>query len=343
MRTKRIAPLSLLFLLVGLSAQAASLPIWSRTFVASRDGKSYTVQGGGGNPFYNGARTTAIPITIVPLVFTFADGTVYDPTELDPCSANLSPIDAVLQSPIFQPTPVSIDGVYLGQGQLLDEFQRANFYVRTSPTGDRYHVVLQPTVAAPVAISVPAGASQIWQLGGCIALGAMDWAVVYPILARVINPLLDPSRFTLFISANAVTVQSGLFQVNCCDYGWHSFVNNSAGQPMTYAVADYDSTGASLMPDIMTISHEIAEWLNDPFVSNWSPAWDGGMFYEEVADPLFSQPFFPDGIQMPNGLTYHPQQLAFFSWFYGAFSLGVGGFYSAVGSGIPSFVTPASP
>ena len=135
MRTKRIAPLSLLFLLVGLSAQAASLPIWSRTFVASRDGKSYTVQGVGGNPFYNGARTTTIPITIVPLVFTFADGTAYDPTEPDPCSANLSPIDAVLQSPIFQPTPVSIDGVYLGQGQLLDEFQRANFYARTCPLG----------------------------------------------------------------------------------------------------------------------------------------------------------------------------------------------------------------
>ena len=190
---------------------------------------------------------------------------------------------------------------------------------------------------------MPAGASQIWQLGGCTALGAMDWAVVYPILARVINPLLDPSRFTLFISANAVTVQSGLFQVNCCDYGWHSLVNNSAGQPMTSAVADYDSTGAILMPDIMTISSKIAD---GSMIHSSATGHRRGMeacSMVEIGDPLFSQPFFPDGIQMPNGLTYHPQQLAFFSWFYGAPSLGVGGFYSAVGSGLPLFVSPASP
>ena len=99
------------------------------------------MQGVGGNAFYNGARTTTIPITIVPLVFTFADGTAYDPTEPDPCSANLSPIDAVLNCHYLSTDAgFDIDGVYLGPGQLLDEFQRANFYARPSPTGDNYYM-----------------------------------------------------------------------------------------------------------------------------------------------------------------------------------------------------------
>jgi hypothetical protein len=31
---------------------------------------------------------------------------------------------------------------------------------------------------------------------------------------------------------------------------------------------------------------------------------------------------------MPNGFTYHLQELAFFSWFYGAPSIGIHGWYS---------------
>jgi hypothetical protein len=31
---------------------------------------------------------------------------------------------------------------------------------------------------------------------------------------------------------------------------------------------------------------------------------------------------------MPNGFTYHLQELAFFSWFYGAPSIAVNGWYS---------------
>ena len=342
---KRVA-LALLSLLLAAPVKAAPpLPIWTETFVAAKDGHSYAIQEVGRSPFYNGARTITVPVSIVPLIFTFSDGTVFDPTQPDPCLNNLSAIDAVLQSPIFQPSPISINGIALGQGQLIDEYQRANFYTRTTLTRDKYHTVLQPTVAPAVAISVPAGSSQIWQLGGCTDLGAMDWAVMYPIWSRTIAPLLDPSRLTVFITANAVMIQNGLFEVNCCDYGWHSVAYNSAQQPMTYVMANYDSTGVLAMPDIMTVGHEIAEWMDDPFVNNFSPTWYDGVanFYQEVADPLDFIPFIPGGIQMANGLTYHPQQLAFFSWFYGGPSIGAAGAYSAAGNTQPAFTSPASP
>ena len=45
-----------------------------------------------------------------------------------------------------------------------------------------------------------------------------------------------------------------------------------------------------------------------------------------MGDPLSGTLAPP--IRMPNGSTYHLQELAFFSWFYGAPSVGVNGWFS---------------
>ena len=45
-------------------------------------------------------------------------------------------------------------------------------------------------------------------------------------------------------------------------------------------------------------------------------------------------------IPMPNGVFYHPQELAFFSWFFDQVpSLGINGWYSSGGT----FTSPAEP
>jgi hypothetical protein len=44
-------------------------------------------------------------------------------------------------------------------------------------------------------------------------------------------------------------------------------------------------------------------------------------------------------VKMSNGFTYSLQELAFFSWFYGAPSVGVNGWYSNNGT----FTTDAGP
>ena len=38
------------------------------------------------------------------------------------------------------------------------------------------------------------------------------------------------------------------------------------------------------------------------------------------------------GVPMPNGVTYHPQENAFFSWFMGPVFTGAGGKYSSNGT-----------
>jgi hypothetical protein len=57
----------------------------------------------------------------------------------------------------------------------------------------------------------------------------------------------------------------------------------------------------------------------------------------EVGDPLTGTPM---SVKMHNGVVYHPQDLAFFSWFYrDAKSLGINGWYSLNGT----FRTPSAP
>jgi hypothetical protein len=84
------------------------------------------------------------------------------------------------------------------------------------------------------------------------------------------------------------------------------------------------------------MSHAVAEWMNDPFGNNPVPAWGhivqqaGCQGNLEVGDPLSGTQ--APRIVMPNGFTHHLQELAFFSWFYGAPSIGIHGWFSSDGT-----------
>ena len=81
------------------------------------------------------------------------------------------------------------------------------------------------------------------------------------------------------------------------------------------------------------MSHEVAEWMDDPNTSNPVPPWGGeGQVPSpncqanlEVGDPLTGTDVSPVTL---GGFAYTLQELAFFSWFYGGPSLGSGGNYS---------------
>jgi hypothetical protein len=72
--------------------------------------------------------------------------------------------------------------------------------------------------------------------------------------------------------------------------------------------------------------------MDDPLGDNPTPAWGhvgqvGGCQNNlEVGDPLTGTQIPP--VTMPNGFTYHLQELAFFSWFYGAPSMAVNNWFS---------------
>jgi len=122
---------------------------------------------------------------------------------------------------------------------------------------------------------------------------------------------------------------------DCCFIGYHG-ISGLAIQ--TYSPFDFDSTGlfSPAIEDTGVMAHEVGEWMNDPFGNNATPPWghigqqSGCQNNLEVGDPLTGTGVPP--VVMPNGFTYHLQELAFFSWFYGAPSIGVNGWFSNNGT-----------
>jgi hypothetical protein len=185
--------------------------------------------------------------------------------------------------------------------------------------------------------------------GTCATEGIVDifWfdayldAVVLPALA---SQGVDPSTFPMFLVHDVVWAAPVTDLNQCCIIGYHGF----SGLPIqTYSPIDFDTNvGFFLSPEIRdtyVAAHEVGEWMNDPFVTNPTPPWGhtgqvGACQNNlEVGDPLTGTGSIP--IFMANGYTYHLQEMAFFSWFYGGPSVGIHGWFS----NNATFLTDAGP
>jgi hypothetical protein len=326
---------------VMASASGATIPMWSYTVSASRDGNSYTGVMVGRSPFFHGHRTTTIPTYLVPVILNMPDGGVFDPTVPDSCIGNSTVVNAVVNSPIFQNNNFIMNGADVGSTLYHDAFQRANFWDNVSLTGDSYHTRLNVTTLPAVTINVPflSGATN---LGLCGLYGDLDinWWDNY--VQTVLIPSLaaqgvGPSSFPLFLFDSV-----DLCDTNSCGIGGYHYAYSSPVQ--TYGVSDFDTSGEfPAAPDVAILTHEVGEWMNDPVITNPTPPWGnvGQVIGQcqnnlEVGDPLSGTNVPPVSL---NGFTYHLQELAFFSWFYGQPSSGAGGLYSNNGT----FSTDAGP
>ncbi|HTE87400.1 MAG TPA: hypothetical protein VK639_00440 [Terriglobales bacterium] len=63
--------------------------------------------------------------------------------------------------------------------------------------------------------------------------------------------------------------------------------------------------------DTAALSHEIGEWMDDPFVDNRVPCSDNSIM--EIGDPLV----LDDHAYAVGGFTYHLQDLVFIDYFGG--------------------------
>jgi hypothetical protein len=337
-----------------VKSQAASgqtIPLWSYSTVA-QDGQTYTGQMVGRSPFAHGHRATTIPTYLVPVILTFEDsGDVFDPTTYDGCApANQSVIELIQKSPLITPQNFTMNGENIGSAQYLDAFQRANFWSLVH--GTPYHTVFStaPTVLAPVRVTVPIANGQTissLNFNGCMDVGIMDsdwWdnqvqTVILPSLAA---EGVGPANFPQLILDSVGQYMNG-DPSQCCALGYHNYFA-TGGIFQTYSVNQFDDSGA-FGGDTSTMSHEIAEWMDDPATNNLVPAWgaEGQVTAGncqnnlETGDPLspgFSTPTKPFSVtDTTTNVTYTLQELAFYSWFLGSNpSLGAGGKYSDNGT-----------
>jgi hypothetical protein len=180
-------------------------------------------------------------------------------------------------------------------------------------------------------------------------LGIIDINLFDLILNNNVLPALAPlgvnhGTFPIFFLHNLVmSIGDPTNLANCCVLGYHGTGN--ADPTQTYSPIDFDSTGLFGVSglDTAVASHEVGEWMDDPFGNNPTPPWGhtgqvGACQNNlEVGDPLTGTE--APRILMPNGFTYHLQELAFFSWFYSSRSVGVGGWFSDNGT----FLSNAGP
>jgi len=301
--------------------------------------------------------------------FTTKPGvTTIDPTKADTSKCSLKapnnvPTRLVLQSPIVNPARFVFGGTDVGTTQYVDAFQRASFWNALGNEAQEYHVLLNPvTLLSPILIDVPATEglavtdpnlfASAFGFSFCAPMLFVDinWFDSY--LNGTVMPALaaagvGPSTFPVFLSYNTAWPVADVTNIfNCCAAGYHS----ATGVPVitqTYGVVDFDSSGFFLGPvtglNTEIMAHEVGEWMDDPFGTNETAPWGntgqviGCQANLEVGDPLTGSDIA--AVKMPNGFTYSLQEMAFFSWFFGAPSVGVNGWYSNNGS----FTSDAGP
>jgi hypothetical protein len=252
---------------------------------------------------------------------------VFDPTAADSkCLGGKKAINLVTASPIIASRPTVIQGTNLGTGQFVDMFQRANFWdvTKSGALNSGYHVSLDPVTTLPtVKVLARNYTVQDTKCGKVGLIKFADWQnYIEGALIPQLKDKLTPTTFPIFIMYNIELYTSSPTEGGAA--GFHDFMKNSAfgAALQTYATASYISNGRyANAADIAALTHEVAEWMDDPFANNKVPKWGNiGQYLGsktcatllEAADPLTED---VKTISY-NGLTFHVQDLAFTSWFF---------------------------
>jgi hypothetical protein len=326
--------------IAGLAAAAATpttIPLWTGTGAPNFPDDQFTMVGLDPSvPQKNPVST--IKALVIPVKFIFSKSLVFDPMKRDACTPQ--PAQTMVQnSPIFKNVTLTVGGTLLGTGQFESLFQRANFFAFTGPgkINPKYAVNLIYSALREVTVNVTVGPliKGTCDTLGLIEVNAWDDLVQTNILPQLTKQGVGPGTLPIFLFYNVAMYDTTL--KNCCILGYHNAFLDNAMHLNTYAVSDYDQTGAfdSSVRDITIMSHEIAEWMNDPTGLNPTPPWGnigqlmGCQSDLEVGDPLSGTLEIPSNTKT----VYHVQDLAFKSWFYhDAVSTGVNGWYSLYGN-----------
>src|SRR3989441_8899465 len=279
---------------------ATTVPFWNGSF--NYLGTTYPYMMVGTDPAAGSAVST-IPTEIIPLKFSFSNGVSIDGT---------TKIQVTTASPIFQNA-----SFISGTTQYGDAIQRAEFWNDVSRVSPGYHVLLgQPSIMPTVTLAVPS--NQGFEFTSKFThqpTGLVDfsWAInhVYSILNG-----FSPQSLPIFLAYDVYFYVND--PSNCCIAGFHAVTasrnGNGAQQVSTLIEEAYADPGffGVKIEDMSILSHEVSEWLNDPFLLNQVPPWLLSAFYGctnllETGDPLVGVNFKVNG--------YHLQDEAFLSWF----------------------------
>ena len=275
----------------------------------------------GGDPSSTGTTTVTTYLIPFKLVFQASDQSqacgsapvTFDPYKV--LSNGQAVVDNVISSPIFTPVPFS-----QGSGdtlQYIDAFQRANFW-GVVQGNTSYHLKLGPlpvTVLQTPPLVIPAAngsaKDETGTLGGCMGI-VYDWGwfVGQILIAMSSLSQVQPNTLPIFLTDDVF-----LTPING---GFHLATGTS--NPQTYIWATYNDgscpggfNGLCVAQDVADLSHEVAEWADDPFGRTSSPCPSYPLL--EVGDPLLGQQHYYSYSGANNGFSYHLQDLVMLPFF----------------------------
>ncbi|HEX6543561.1 MAG TPA: hypothetical protein VF040_17515, partial [Ktedonobacterales bacterium] len=230
--------------------------------------------------------------------------------------------------------------------QLQDATMRAQF--NQTGASSTYHLILHPNVLPAVTINVPQNQGTLLQSGRGVVFADINisW---WSSQIQNLESTADATHLPIYLTDN-VLLHIGKNIFNCCVIGYHGTRaagsgdgnTNSNGNAVvqTFAWASWVQPGVYARPnggtdwalqDIHALSHEIAEWGDDPFVNNTVEPWVtptapqyGCTGILETGDPVvaigfamgtntFEQGPNPNGSQSADGY-YHPEDEVFLPW-----------------------------
>jgi hypothetical protein len=292
--------------------RAVTLQTWTGTFQDLK-GHTVTYKHVGMDPATSNT-STHIKLIAIPVIFVY--GASNGNMTLDPTvkgtggQGNKSVMQMFARSPLIDDGAKFKSGkIKLGSGQYIDEFQRANFWGSVS-TNTGYHTILDLTKvkklpALTINVAQADGATKSNPFGSGVVgtedINVFDTALNNYLAAHTAD--ITPDVFPLFISYNIYLTEGG-----CCIGGYHS-----ANGAQSYGYSTYSDSVGAFSEDIDALSHEIGEWLDDPFTANHVFCQDNSIM--EVGDPLEVLDNYGTFEVKLNKFTWHPQSLVMMPYF----------------------------
>ena len=292
---------------------AAQLPQWTYTYKSSKNNQTYNAVMVGTDPSKtNSSTTVTVGIIPVKMVYGPSNGNMtFDPTT--PYVSNVSTVQLLQKSPLFSSYIDWVQGgTDLGTNEYIDAYQRGDFWISVQ-SNTNYHIKLKGVIGPVQTINVAQGQGLVETnpLGGGYKIGTMDINAFDAQLQTFIRNIhqIQPNILPLFVTYNVYLTEGG-----CCIGGYHD-ANGIAPGGQTYGmttVMEQAQNGQAIFAqDISAASHELGEWLMDPFVNTQNAC--GGIM--ENGDPLEGKTNYGTYPYKVQGFTFHPQDLVFVTYF----------------------------
>jgi len=295
------------------SPSGKQLVQWNGSF-KDHTGQTHTFTMVGTNPAKtNVTTTTTVWIIPVKFVYNASHGNkTFDPNKKK-VSNGLTVTQNTLKSPLFN---AGIDfkqgATDLGNTQYEDAFQRGTWWGDDVKKNTKYHVLLKTVLKPEETINCTDSSCEVETVnfgGPSITVGLADINYYDGLVQTFMKKLGATPNVLPFFIWNDIYLTSG----GCCIGGYHGA---NGGQPggQTYSNASYADVVGVFSQDVSAMSHELGEWVDDPFTDNIvnCPA-DNNIL--EVGDPIETDPNYGAYPYSLHGFSYDLQDLVTLPYF----------------------------